>query len=285
MAVPAVRFAKTLVPVALLLGACTVYDPVDEIPHREFATTDEAVRAILAESPEAEVYAVGEYHPIQAIVERHSPLARFTNEIIGLLEPHAHHLVVEAWFDASCVAGGDPIQAQIQAVTNRPPSTQADLAKLVAAGQRLQMETHGLPMTCIEHGSVLDPRGRVDFLRLLELVTEKLHDTTERLLRAKRSVIVYGGALHNDLYPRWPLEELSYAHSLARDHEVLELDLVVPEVVAPMTMIRQEPWFPLLARASPARVIVWERGPGSYVVILPAQSEAVADVAKPTVVM
>jgi hypothetical protein len=61
---------------------------------------------------------------------------------------------------------------------------------------------------------------------------------------------------------------------------VLEIDLVVPEVVAGMEMIRSEPWFPLLGRASPSRVLVWERGPGSYVVILPAQTEAVARVAK-----
>jgi hypothetical protein len=61
---------------------------------------------------------------------------------------------------------------------------------------------------------------------------------------------------------------------------VLEIDLVVPEVVAYMPMVRDEPWFPLLGRASPDRVIVWDRGPGSYVVILPAQSDAVAMVAK-----
>ena len=44
-----------------------------------------------------------------------------------------------------------------------------------------------------------------------------------------------------------------------------------------MPMVRDEPWFPLLGRASPDRVIVWNRGPGSYVVILPAQSDAGRD--------
>jgi len=276
---------SAVVACAAVLVACATYDPVDELPHREFATTGDAVRSILAESGEVQVYAVGEYHPIRTILKRHSPLAHFTSEIIGLLEPHARDLVLEAWFDASCVSGGDPIQAQIQAATSRPPSTRADLANLVAAGHRMNIETHGLPMTCIEHSSLLDPRGRVDFLRLLELVTDKLHDATEHLVRRGHAVIVYGGALHNDLYPRWPLEELSYAHSLAPEISVLELDLVVPEVVAPMKLLWQEPWFPLLARASPARVIVWERGPGSYVLILPAQSEAVAKVAKAVDVM
>jgi len=57
----------------------------------------------------------------------------------------------------------------------------------------------------------------------------------------------------------------------------------VPEIVAPMRMVRWEPWFPLLGLASPSRVIVWQRAPDSYVVILPAQTEAVAAVAKPVV--
>ncbi|HEU0036582.1 MAG TPA: hypothetical protein VFQ53_38480 [Kofleriaceae bacterium] len=264
----------------VVVAACTTpYDPVAEIPHAEFATTSDAVAAILADAPGTRVYAIGEYHPTAELTPRSSPLARFTTEIVGQLEPRAQHLVVEAWFDPSCVRGADPVQTQIQAATSRPPSQQSDLAGLVMrAGQGMQL--HGLPMTCIEHGSVLDAKGRVDFWRLLALVTEKLHDTTEALVAQGRDVIVYGGALHNDLYPRWPLEELSYARSLATEVPVLELDLVVPEVVAPMASIRQERWFPLLARASPDRVVVWERGPGSYVLILPAQSDAVARVAQ-----
>lgn len=276
--------------VVVLLGACTVYDPVDDIPHREYRDTGEAVRAILRreESRGVHVYAVGEYHPTRNSVFRHSPLARFSAEIVGLLEPRAQHMVVEAWLEDSCRSTAtDQVAVQVAAVTGRPQSTGGDLAQLITTTQQLKMETHGLPMTCIEHSSVLDGRGRVDFLRLLLLVTEKLHDSTRALVRQGRTVIVYGGALHNDLYPRWPLEELSYAQSLAAElgGGVLELDLVVPEIVAPMAMVRREDWFPLLGRASPDRVIVWARGPGSYVIILPARDESVAKVAKPIALM
>jgi hypothetical protein len=137
-------------------------------------------------------------------------------------------------------------------------------------------------MTCIEYDAVIDASGHVDFLLLLELITGKLAETTRSLVAKDRAVIVYGGALHNDLYPRWPLESLSYAKSLSQElgGRVLEIDLVVPEAVAAMDMIRSEPWFPLLGRASPSRVLIWQRGPASYVVILPAQSEEVAKVAK-----
>lgn len=96
-------------------------------------------------------------------------------------------------------------------------------------------------------------------------------------------MIVYGGALHNDLYPRWQLETLSYADKLNKDLHggVVEIDLVVPEIIAPMSMVRSEPWFPLIGRAAPNRVMVWKRGPASFVVILPAQSDEVAKIARP----
>jgi hypothetical protein len=277
------RLARSGFVVAVAaLTACHVYNPVDEIQYRSFDDTRTAVRAILDDLPATtRVYAVGEYHPTRSQVERGSPLARFTTEIIGLLEPRARHLVVEAWLEDACRADG--VQAQLAAALRRSAAVRSDVDQLREETARRQIATHDLPITCIEHASMLDARGRVDFLRLLMLVTEKLHDTTRALVTTGHEVIVYGGALHNDLYPRYALEELSYAQTLAKElgGGVVEVDLVVPEIVAPMMMVRQEPWFPLLGLASPGRVIVWRRGANSYVVILPAQSEAVAQVALP----
>ena len=270
----------------VLVAACSAFDPVAEVPHRhrELPDTASAIAMILAENPTPRVYAIGEYHQTRSAIARTSPLARFTREIISLLEPHAHYLVVEAWLDDACDSSKQ-LQHDVAAATGRPAATAMEMMQLVRASRQLRIATHALPMTCIEHDAMLDAYGRVDFLLLLEVITDKLHESARAVLDADpgSSVIVYGGALHNDLYPRWPLDELSYAKPLARElgGRVLEIDLVVPEVVAAMPMVRDEPWFPLIGRASPSRVIVWERGPSSYVVILPAQSEAVADVAKP----
>jgi hypothetical protein len=264
--------------VVVAAAGCHVYDPLDDIQFREYADTQTAIHAILDDVPTPRVYAVGEYHMTRKTTAQASPLARFSREIIGLLAPHAHHLIVEAWLDDGCRRGD--VTRQVAAATDRSPATATDLQALVVASRRLAFDTRGLPMTCIEYGSMLDPKGRVDFLRLLELVTDKLGETTRAALAADpdRAVIVYGGALHNDLYPNWPLAELSYAAPLAQElgGHVLEIDLVVPEVVAGMPLVRHEPWFPLLARAAPERVMVWERGPSSYVVILPAQQAALA---------
>ena len=272
-----------VVLVVACLAACGTFDPIREVPHshREAPNTAAAIAMILAENPEPQVYAIGEYHMTRNAIAATSPLARFTREIIGMLEPRADHLVVEAWLDASCWQSSR-INQQITSATQRPGSTQMEVMRLVRKSEQLHLKTHTLPMTCIEYDAVIDASGHVDFLLLLELITDKLAETTRKLLAADRAVIVYGGALHNDLYPRWPLDSLSYAKPLAEQlgGKVLEIDLVVPEVVAHMPMIRSEPWFPLLGRASPKRVLVWQRGPASYVVILPAQSEEVAKVAK-----
>lgn len=267
---------------ACLLGGCyAVYDPTDDIAFREFPTTAAAMDALIDEAGPTKVYAVGEYHPTRA-TRASSPLSRFTHDILDKLVPRSRHLVVETWVDDGCGGASAQVRREVQDATGRPAGQGLEIEALKMRSALRRLQTHGLPMTCIEHGSLLDGTGRVDFLRLLELVTEKL-GMVARALVSDRAVIVYGGALHNDLFPRWPLEDLSYAKSLQRDigGGVVELDLVVPEVVAPMPMVRIEDWFPLLSRAAPDNVILWERGPGSYVLILPAADRRVAAVAKP----
>ncbi len=270
----------------VLLCACAAYDPIAEVPHdhREFADTRTAIEAILAEVTPPSVYAVGEYHPTRAGADR-SPMSRFTDDILALLEPRAGTLVVESWVDH---CGAASMQPQLQQQLGRPASTGLEINRLVFESMNLRkMKARGLAMSCLEHEAMRDQTGAIDFLRLLTLITDKLHDTARDALASapasRPAVVVYGGALHNDLYPRWPLDSLSYAQPLARElgGKVLELDLVVPEVVATMPMIRAEPWFPLLGRASPGRTIVWQRGRNSYVVILPAASDAVAQIALP----
>jgi len=269
----------------VLVAACGTYDPIAEVPHsyREMASTDIAIKAILAENPTPRVYAIGEYHQSRSAIANTSPLARFTREVIQLLEPHARNLVIETWLDQACDSSRQ-LAHDVSAATGRPATTQMEMLRLVDRGHHAGLAMHTLPMTCIEQDSVLDAHTGVNFLLLLELITDKLYSTTKALADADpdHAVIVYGGALHNDLYPRWPMEELSYAKPLSKALHggVLEIDLVVPEVVADMNLVRDEPWFPLLGLASPDRVTVWQRGPSSYVVILPAQSDAVAKIAK-----
>lgn len=255
----------------VMLAACAPakYDPCDEIEHTVYRDTGAAIRAILRRAPRPRVYAVGEYHPASGS-KVPSPLARFIGDVIHLLDPRAHHLLLEAWLDDGCSFEGEKIGAQVAAEIGRTPATYRDLRRLLDFAREMDVETHGLHMTCIEHSAMLDPEGRIDFFRLLETITMKLQERASQLAAQGKAIIVYGGALHNDLYPRFHLESLSYARGLADEvGPVLELDLVVPEVVHGMPLVRRDPWFPLLSLARPDRVIVWQRAKDSYVLILP----------------
>jgi hypothetical protein len=263
-----------------LLPACAAYDPLADVPHghREVRDASTAIGLILAENPPPLVYAIGEYHVTAPGIAR-SSLDRFTNEIMDVLEPRAKHLVIETWAGERCAS---LVERDLAATTRRPSSTQMEILQLRHRAST-RLDTHLLPWTCLEREAMLDAHRKVNYLLLLELITVKLRETIDACRASSPGpIIVYGGALHNDLYPRWPLEELSYARPLADElgGGVLEVDLVVPEVVAPLAIVRDEPWFPLLARVSPDRTLVWERGPGSYVVILPAHEQTAEQVAK-----
>lgn len=259
---------------AAVLCACRVpvYDPIDELEYRVYADGAAAVRAIIAEVEAPRVYAIGEYHMTRGREVARSSMAQFTDQILDVIAPRAQQLLVETWVDP-CAAGPDPdpVAAQVAAKINRPVSMQAELMRLETAAAR-RLTTNMLSVTCIEQSAMLDPRGRVDFYRLLVMITEKLRETA-RALAGGGGVIVYGGAVHNDLFPRYQLEELTYAERLSRElgGGVLEIDLAVPEVVAPLAIARREPWYPLLALAAPDRAILWQRGPASYVVLLPGR--------------
>src|SRR5687768_10501011 len=164
-----------LAVLVVFIGACgtiDTFDPVREVPrrHREVPSTAAAIAMILAENPDPRVYAIGEYHQTRDAIAATSPLARFTQEIVGMLEPHAQHLVIESWLDANCWKDQRDVVAS---ALNRPDGVKMDVLRLVTRTKKLRMQAHTLPMTCIEYDSVVDFSGHVNFLLLLELITEK----------------------------------------------------------------------------------------------------------------
>ena len=62
-------------------------------------------------------------------------------------------------------------------------------------------------------------------------------------------MLVYGGALHNDLAPNPELASYSFGPAIdAFTHgDYREIDLYVPELVATLPALRAERWYPVLA--------------------------------------
>src|SRR5882724_5155476 len=111
-----------------MVAGCHAFDPVSEVPHqhREVADVATAVELILLENPAPRVYAIGEYHQSRATANETSSLARFTREILPLLEPRASQLVVETWQADACHVKA----ATIAQLIDRPNATQMELLDL-----------------------------------------------------------------------------------------------------------------------------------------------------------
>ena len=140
--------------------------------------------------PAREVYAVGEYHPTRSAVARTSPLARFTDEIIELLEPRAQHLVSRRGSTAPAAAPPARRSASRSRRRSGDRAGTADRDRGADPGEseaerssdaRAADDVHRAAARCSIRA------GRVDFLRLLELVTEKLRDDGARAGRAGRA--------------------------------------------------------------------------------------------------
>ena len=149
--------------------------------------------------------------------------------------------------------------------------------------RHLPAEGDILEVGCDDYKQLLGA-GKVDYARLLGMITKHLRGKAERLVklrtkkpaaakkrgRPRRLVVVYGGALHNDLYPYDDLKDFTFGQALKQrtGGRYVEVDLYVPEYVEKDKNLAKERWFPLLRLASPRGVVLIERGVGSYILLL-----------------
>jgi hypothetical protein len=275
----------------LVLGALAAVAPAeaaaprpDEV--RDFPSAAEAIRGLLQARPR--VIAFGEYHQQQKTVAIPSALARFTRELLALLRPHATDLVLETWIPSgSCGQAEAQVTGEVRRTTERPAATEDEIVTLAKRAKALGVQPWALSLTCADYAALQPADGGLDYDRLLLLIRDRLHDRVRRVLTkrggpaAPRTVLVYGGALHNDRYPQPELARYAFGRELAEltRGRYLEVDLIVPEYVErdeARGPLRKEPWF--LAwqaheRAHPGRVVRIRRGRGSYVIVFARQKK------------
>jgi len=118
----------------------------------------------------------------------------------------------------------------------------------------------------------------IDFGVLLKLVTERLEAKAQAVLdmrkdAADKVVLLFGGALHNTIYPLAAYEkQFSYARHLQKltGGRYVELDLVVPEYVEKIPDFVRQPWFKTYKKkGSPQKVFLISPRPGYFVLVLP----------------
>jgi hypothetical protein len=252
------------------------YDPIAELPYRRFASVAQAMQSIVSMAatdsmPLPSTFAVGEYHPTSKQHARVPPITWFYRDMLPALCGQACHLLLETWTDdLQWTRSYRSVSRQIAVAIDRPKSALAAMSAMPALPA---MQLHMLSLPYVQQQALLDAKGHVDFFRLLVTITEKLGDAAIELSQRapKHNVIIYGGAIHNDLYPAWGLGIFSYAGNVAQhtDSQVVEIDVVVPEIVGDNHELRRQDWFLLLKAANPHSAILYQRGLRSFVLITP----------------
>lgn len=241
-------------------------------PFSVHPTARAALEAMVAKI-DPRVLGVGEVHVVQGGPAVRSALARFTDDM-DVLKGRATDLVVETWVtDGRCGEEEKQATAQVKHDTERPPEVENELTRLLVKGKELALRPHVLHMTCDHYRSLRAESGEVDYDKLLQLLGSELLATSRKALGARKGkglVVVYGGSLHNDRAPGEGVAAYSYGVKLAEElgRGYVELDLYVPELIADDPLLRAEPWWPLTEKAEPGQVVLVERGPDSYIMLL-----------------
>jgi hypothetical protein len=255
---------------AALLCAATARAKAPTV--RGFDSPAEALRSILGAHPR--VIAFGEFHEIKGAAKVKSAIARFTDELLAEVAGGASDLIVETWVtEGNCGREETQVTNQVQETTQRPESTESELVTLLKRAKAQSVQPSILTLSCAGYRALLSQDGEVDYEKLLATVTDLLQRKIAERLRAgapDKTILVYGGALHNDLFPRKELRAYSFAPSVmkATRGRYLEIDLYVPEYIEHDKELTAEPWYPRVADAALAKkVALVRRSANSYIIV------------------
>lgn len=254
--------------------------PSEEKPTvQHFPTAAAALEEVLRVP--ARVIAIGEYHQTKATTAIRSSVSRFADEMLPVLSRRATDFVVETWISTgSCGATETKVTRDVEVTTERPPETENEIVTLLKRAKGAGLAPHVLSMSCKDYRYVTDKSGETDFTKMLRLTRDRIQDEVLRCLGGPpmqvgergRTVAVYGGALHNDLYPAREDKAYAFGRSLfaKANGEYLEIDLFVPEYIAEDRRLAGEPWFRLFREGSKAGdALLIRRSARSFVILFP----------------
>ncbi|MSP61334.1 MAG: hypothetical protein EXR72_13515 [Myxococcales bacterium] len=252
---------------------------------RSIAAAADGLREVLAQRPR--VIAFGEYHQKKGASAARSSIRRFTDELLPLLPGQASDLIVETWVtEGNCGEKEKQVVAEVQETTRRPEVTESEVVTLIKRAKAAGITPHILKLTCDEYqdllgGGTAGEKGKeVDYAKLLFLVNRKLAEKIDELVAARadpaKAIAVYGGALHNDLYPRSELREFVFGPSVHRKvaGRYREVDLFVPEYIEADEGMKREAWYaPYRKQAKPGKAVLVRRRPDSWIIVFPRTAE------------
>lgn len=211
-----------------------------------FPTASDALAAALSEP--VGIVGFGEAHAPSDFTAR-TTVRRFQEELLPALAPRAGRLLVELLVPPKgCEEQRQQVQTESDAITSgQSKDNQNEYVELGRAARELGVVPDILRPSCRDMQAIAD--AEVGVLVMMETIATLSVEATREWLAVtnpeRRLVILYGGALHNDLSPRDNLETWSYGprlSELSAGHYV-EVDLVVPELVQDTDSWRKFVWY------------------------------------------
>jgi hypothetical protein len=255
-------------------------EPAGLAPHRTAKDLPTAWRELIGDDVRA--VGIGELHTrVDRQTKARSAIARFTDEILPVVATRASDLVVETWLiDKKCGKEAAKGTAKVQATVQRGEATLDEVSTMVTTARAAGIQPHAMLLGCKDWKAIFPKgvEGEPDLEPMLQIITRELGRIAATAVadRAKAKsertlVMTYGGALHNDLYPQVGIEDFSFGPKVdqATGGHYVELELIVPEYAELDNTQGHEPWYPLLPLASPDHVVIVEKAPRSYAVLLP----------------
>jgi hypothetical protein len=255
--------------VRALLLVCLLAATASAEKLRYFDTPEDALRAILAEKPK--LVAFGEYHETKGAPKVASAIARFRDLLLPVVSDGASDLLMETWVtEGKCGKQEETVVAQVEESTKRPETTESEVVQVMKKAKAAGVQPHILKVSCDEYQSLTGTDGAIDYVRLLSIVTTHLQGKIDEILAKKpKVVLVYGGALHNDLHPRKELAQFSFAAAVKKQLKgaYAEVDLYVPEYIGTDKKITAEPWY---KQVKSDKTTLVTRSAGSHIIVFPS---------------
>jgi hypothetical protein len=244
---------------------------------RLFDTPEAAFAAVLEAQPR--VLAVGESHAQKGSEGIASSTVRFKEQFLPALKGRATDLILELMLpNPKCQKEAKAVKKRQEPVTEPQADTNQDeFTTLARSALILKIAPHVLRPSCAELDEVLKAGGG-DIAVMLKMIAKLSVSTAKPFIDRNASladdkfVLLYGGALHNDLEPRGGREEFSFGPELKTmtAGRYVELDLIVPEFIKDNETWRSLPWYAHFdPRKAPEKTTLFNPSPGSYVLIFP----------------
>jgi hypothetical protein len=187
-----------------------LFNPKTKATIKNFSSVAEAAEFVLKKKQDPAVIAFGESHPQKAGTLTRSPLELFATQIVPTLIAHGYQDLVSEHLARHEVMGreidyyyrtgkfGPNLEPHLADHTDR-----AGIVKMLEA-TRGKMKIHGANVICgpptfgpeIEFSWDL---CQPIFENRAEAITKNMIELTQQLLSQNRRVVIYGGAVHNNL--------------------------------------------------------------------------------------